>query len=387
MNKILTIIKKELKRFFTDRRMMVSLILPGVLIFVIYSLLGNFMADAFLPSEDYQYVLYQKNVPNTYKTILDESEFNITYFDQELSMDEIKDKIKNGEITMYIEFEENFEEKVANNLQPKITLLYDSSIEESNAIFSYYSSALLQLGTTITYSYLINSDANEKYDLATNEDFSTKIITMLLPYLLLIFLFTGCVSISTESIAGEKERGTLSTLLVTPTKRSYIALGKIIALSITSLVSALSSFLGLILSLPKLMGGATDITLSMYGIGVYIQLFVIIILTLLLFTTLLSIISTLAKNVKEASQWSSFLMVFITLLGISSLINMGNVSTNLITYIIPIYNIIQCMSAIVALKMNLIAFIITVVSNVLYIALGVYLLTKLFNSEKIMSTN
>ena len=59
---------------------------------------------------------------------------------------------------------------------------------------------------------------------------SAQMITMMLPYLLLIFLFTGCVAITSESIAGEKERGTINTLLVTPTKRSYLAIGKIIAL-------------------------------------------------------------------------------------------------------------------------------------------------------------
>ena len=55
MKNIITIIKKELKRFFTDRRMLTSLIMPGLLIFVIYTLMGNFMADAMGVEENYTY--------------------------------------------------------------------------------------------------------------------------------------------------------------------------------------------------------------------------------------------------------------------------------------------------------------------------------------------
>ena len=214
------------------------------------------------------------------------------------------------------------------------------------------------------------------------------IITMILPYLLLILLFTGCVSISTESIAGEKERGTISTLLVTPTKRSHIALGKIFALSITSLVSASSSFLGLVASIPKLLNGMDGgITLSMYGLDTYLCVFGVIIVTVIFFITLLSIVSTFAKNIKEASQWSSILMVLVMVLGVSSLVGMGNIPTNPLLYLIPIYNSVQCMSSIFALSFNIVNFIITILVNIVYITIGVFILTKMFNSEKIMSHN
>lgn len=71
------------------------------------------------------------------------------------------------------------------------------------------------------------------------------IFSSMLPMLLMIFLFTGCMSVAPESIAGEKERGTIATLLVTPVKRSHIAIGKIIALSIIALLSGISSTLGI----------------------------------------------------------------------------------------------------------------------------------------------
>src|SRR5690554_8033770 len=97
----------------------------------------------------------------------------------------------------------------------------------------------------------------------------------MLPFLLVIFLFSGVMQVSIESIAGEKERGTIATILTTPIKRSELAIGKIVSLSLIALVSAFSSFLGLILSIPKLMG-SMDLELQIYGFGEYSLLFLVL---------------------------------------------------------------------------------------------------------------
>lgn len=388
MSNIFTIMKKELKRFFTDRRMLISLIMPGLIIFIIYTLIGSFISEGLNVDKEYTYNVYVENIPEEYKVILDESEYKINYIDEDKTIDEIRADISEKEADLYLGFDENFENKLENNLLPNVTIYYNSSSPESSELYNYLYTNLYGSSVNVSFNFLVNANANEKYDLATNEDVSAMIITMILPYLLLILLFTGCVSISTESIAGEKERGTISTLLVTPTRRSHIALGKIFALSITSLVSASSSFLGLVASIPKLLNGMDGgITLSMYGLDTYLCVFGVIIVTVIFFITLLSIVSTFAKNIKEASQWSSILMVLVMVLGVSSLVGMGNIPTNPLLYLIPIYNSVQCMSSIFALSFNIVNFIITILVNIVYITIGVFILTKMFNSERIMSHN
>lgn len=386
MKNIITIIKKELKRFFTDRRMLISLIMPGLLIFVIYSLMGSFMSDAMDVEDNYVYNVYVENLPEEYNVILENEEYIINIIEENNTIDEIKTKIEEKEVDLYLGFDEDFINKVNQGLKPNVTIYYNSSSNESLELYSYLYTTLSVGSTTIDYNYLVNMNPDINYNLATNEDISAQVITMMLPYLLIILLFTGCVSLATESIAGEKERGTIYTLLVTPTKRSHIAIGKIVALSITALVAASTTFVGLIASLPNLMEGAGgEITLSMYSIETFIGVFGVILVTVMLFTTLLSIISTIAKNIKEASQWSSVLMVVVMLMGVSSLVGMGNIPTNPIVYLIPVYNSVHCMSSLFALQFNGINFIITILSNIVYIGVGVYVLAKMFNSEKIMS--
>ena len=72
-------------------------------------------------------------------------------------------------------------------------------------------------------------------------------MAMIMPMLMVSFLFSGSMGVAPEAIAGEKERGTMATLLVTPINRAHIAIGKILSLSVIALLSGLSSFLGVIL--------------------------------------------------------------------------------------------------------------------------------------------
>jgi sodium transport system permease protein len=388
MSKIITIIKKELKRFFGDRRMLTTLIMPGLLIYIIYNLLGSFIGDALQVEEDYTYNVYVENLPDEYSNVFESEDYDIKLVEEEYTIEEVKSEITNKNIDLLVVFDDNFTSSVQQGLQPNVSIFYNATSTESSEIYNFVYTNLTFTSATINYNYFINADSDVDYNLATQEDMSAQVITMMLPYLLLIFLFTGCVAITSESIAGEKERGTINTLLVTPTKRSHIAIGKIIALSITSLVSASASFLGLLGSLPALLeGSGGDVTLSMYGPLTYGLLFAVMIVTLIFFTTILSIVSTLAKNVKESSQWSSVLMVIVMVLGVSSMAGMGNVPEDFKMYLIPVYNSVQCMSSIFALKINYVNILVTIVSNVIYIGAGVFLLAKMFNSEKIMSSN
>ena len=93
----------------------------------------------------------------------------------------------------------------------------------------------------------------DTFDMADDKDSTAQLFSSMLPFLLLIFLYSGCISVAPESIAGEKERGTIASLLITPVKRSHIALGKIAALSIIALLSGASSAIGTIASVPNLI--------------------------------------------------------------------------------------------------------------------------------------
>lgn len=383
MNNIFVILKKELKRIFTDKRMLISLILPGILIYVLYSIMGSSLASSNTANTDYKYKVCVFNQSEIFKP-LNTSDDYLVQLEEENDFENAKSKLEQKKIDLIIFFEENFDEKFQNeSATPNISIFYNSSSTNSTLIYSYYYQNISKFSiSNITYNFFVNAE-NQTYDLATNEDTSAMLITSLVPSLLMILLFSGCMGVSTESIAGEKERGTMATLLVTPTKRSDIAIGKILALAIASLVSSLTSFIGLLTSLPNLMEGSGEITLSMYNLGTYLEIFVIIMINVIFFTVILSIISTISKSAKEASQYAIPVMVVVMMFGLSTLFSSGS-SNNFAIYLIPIYNSVQCMTSIFSLSFNTLNFVITIISNLIYIGVGIFALTKMFNSEKIM---
>lgn len=385
MKSLIIIIKKELKRFFTDKRMLAGLFLPGILIFCIYSVMGNIMNKATTPTYD-SFTVYAANVPEELGVLLEVPEWEVALNEETLDEDRIIEKIKSKEVDLYIVYEEDFMNKIdayrpGTSPAPEIRIYYNSTNESSSFLYEYYVSCLDQFENSLSNKFDINRDPEIAFDTADAQDTTVYIFSMMLPFVLLIFLYTGCMSISTESIAGEKERGTIATLLITPTKRSHIVLGKIISLGITGLLSSAVSFIGILLSLPALTG--ISFSLEAYDITAFVLLLVLIVVTVLLFTSILTIVSTLAKSVKEATSYSSVVMILIMFLAMSNFM-ISSPSSNPALYFIPIYNISLSLTGLFSMNYEPLLILITVISNIAYIGLALYLLTKMFNNEKII---
>lgn len=371
MRNLWTIIKKELKRFFTDKRMLISLLLPGIMIFILYTIMGDVMTNNLGQGEDQVYTLKVENEPDGFKTAL-ESVYNLDYQNDVTRVDALA-QVEDKELDLYIVFPVNFMDEYQAGNNPSVEIHYNASSPTSSTMMNVYS------------SFLSNSLQQFTFDVenhATELDTTIMLITGLIPFLLITFLYSGAMAVAPESIAGEKERGTIANLLITPVKRSTIALGKIIALSLTALTSAASSFIGLMLSLPKLVGSDSNFSFSMYGVGTYIMLLLVIISTVLIFIVLISLISTYSKSIKEAAGLSMPLMIIVMLVGVSTL--MGSASSNPLLYLIPVYNSVNSLLSIFSLQVNMLNFALTIISNLAVTAIGVFVLTKMFNSEKVM---
>lgn len=387
-NAIFTIFKKELARFFKDKRTLVALLMPGILIYIIYSLMGGFMGDAFMPDEDYVPTVRTVGMPESLRpAFVDSNYFDVTEFST-LDNDELqmqKDLISNAEIDLLIIFPDDFDEKISGDRSgkvPNVEIFYNSSEANSSTAYQMAYSILDAFESQLANILDVNASADTTYDLASEESITGMIFSMMMPMLLIMLLFSGCMAVAPESIAGEKERGTIATLLITPTKRSHIAIGKILALSVMALISGASSTLGTLLSLPKLMGGTVELDGAAYGIADYAMLAVVILSTVLVFITLIAIVSAYAKTVKEAGTYLTPLMILSMLVGLSGMAE--GAATNPALYLIPIFNSVQSMISIFSFDLNIVNVIITVCANIAVTALGVFILTRMFNSEKIM---
>ena len=386
---IRTIIRKEFQRFFGDRRMLLStVLLPGVMIYVIYSLMGTFMADRFTVGEEERPVVCVQALPQSLEPVFAQLPLTLQFVDDAA---QAREAVASDAAAAYVEFPEAFDGSVAaydvqsGEAAPNIKIYYNSASVASDSARAMLINALDAYESSLANRFDINAGADD-YDLASERDLTGMIFSMMVPMLMLMFVFSGCMAVAPESIAGEKERGTIATLLVTPMKRSELAIGKIVSLSAIALLSGFSSFLGTILSLPKLMGmSGAEMNVSVYSIAAYGQLLLVVLSTVLVIIALISIISAFAKSVKEASTTISPLMVLVMLIGITSMLGNGAPQQPLL-YLIPLYNSVQAMNGILAFSTNGLHIALTVVSNVIYACAGAFVLTRMFNSEKIMFT-
>lgn len=378
MKGMLTIFKKELARFFGDRRLaFVTVVLPGLLIYTMYSLMGNFVMSGMQADSSLTPVVAVSEVPaSLYDTL-----HQICVLSPMEEGQDPKELVDSQAVNVVVLFPEDFDALVAayetgKGSAPSVELYCNSS--EPNSLATYET-----LCTVLnTYeSALVNKFDLVQIDTVSTQDASGQIFASILPMLMMIFLYSGCTSVATESIAGEKERGTIATLLITPVGRSHIALGKILALSLIALLAGTSNALGTILSLPKMMGG--ELSGSIYSMREYALLAVVILSTVLLMVTVISLISTFAKSVKEASTMNAPLMALVTFLGVMGMAGLGS-ANNYVLYLIPLYNSSQAMTTILSFGDAGLPVLITAFSNILFTVVGVWLLTKLFHSEKVL---
>jgi sodium transport system permease protein len=157
-----------------------------------------------------------------------------------------------------------------------------------------------------------------------------------------------------------------------------------LSLAVLSFLSGSLTAIATILALPNLMSAAEDsINVDIYSVTDYILLALIIFATLLLMVAMISIVSAYAKTVKEAGQATTPLMILVMLVGISGMFG-GGAQTETIYFFIPLYGSVQSMSGIFALDYSVLNVIIACVSTLVYASIGGVILTKMFNSEKVM---
>lgn len=384
MKTILTIIRKEFSRFFKDTRLwLTAIILPGLLIYAVYSIMGSVISGVQEKESNYTPTAIVVNMPDSLSTAFSQA-FDLDEGDAESG----KRMVKEGKADALIVFPENFEEQIAvyspstELPAPNVEIYYDSSREHSQIAFAAASGLLSAFENAMSNMFDVNRPAADAvYDIADTQSASRMILSMIVPMILLMLLFSGCMAVAPECIAGEKERGTIATLLVTPVKRAYIAVGKIAALSVIALLSGLSSSIGMMLSLPRLAGTAEGLTFSMLTVGDYAALFGVVLSTVLVLVTLIAIISAYSKSVKEASGLVVPVMLITMLCGVFSMfVTAGNIGL----FFIPLFNSALMISAIISGTLSGAYLAVTICANLVFSAALVYVLTKMFKSERIM---
>ncbi len=384
-----TIIKKEFARFFGDRQLLfTTVIMPGLLIYIIYSLMGTGIQSMITKGAGEVVTMRVENMPESMAPLFGAMDSSLVVVQQPVTEADIamlKDKELNA---VLVRFPEGFDEVVIGKCEverealPNVEIYYNSTNNAASRVYMAVSTMLGNYGRTFTVN--VPQVEGQRFDQATDDSIGAMIWSKILPMLIIMMLFSGVMAIAPSSIAGEKERGTIATLLVTPMKRNELALGKIVSLSGIALLSGISSFIGIALSLPKMVGMEEGVDLGFhYTTSDYVALLLVILASVLIMASAVSLLSALAKDVKNAGTMVTPFMLVVMLAGLLPMFQDG-ASANLAVYLIPFYNSIEVMTAVFSHELEWTPVVVTMASDVVYTGIAVWALTRLFNSEKVM---
>lgn len=396
------ILSKELKRVFGDKKMVFSLfILPIILIAGIYGMMF-FLVDKQKSSiNEHVSEVFVQNMPDNFSELmLKHTECNINVIPAGESADTYKDKLLDGTYDLVVVFPENFYENFKNadatSALPDIKTFYNPSEDNSGEARTRFTETYLEeykqlllnerFGS-LNYAMVFSVDADNPDMIVQDDGKATgKILGTIIPYLITILIFGGAMGLGVDTIAGEKERGTIANLLISPIKRVDIIMGKIAALAIVSVLSAgvyVISFIGSAVVLSKKSGmGEMFSRLSLNFTSVQIVQFVVLLLGLvLLYVGIIGFVSLMAKNIKEAQ---SFIMPVYIIVMFAGMITMysGDVTSG--SYMIPVYNTSAAFKGIFERTITMNQYLTSTIITYAFAGVMVCLMAKAMNSEKIM---
>ena len=238
MNKTLLILKKELREVFRDKKSLaMMLIIPVLIPLIIIGMSALFESETSTDVNTYNKIGFNYELSDIELEILDSLEIDYSINDT----DALEEEFNNQEINSYITKENNH-----------YVINYDSANIESSGSASLAESFLETYKSVLEENYLSNNnvDVSEFNNLLTYEEKTQEqqnyFANYIVNYAFLFILMAITVSATypaTDATAGEKERGTLETLLTFPIKSKDIIIGKLLSVTLSSIITGLLSLI------------------------------------------------------------------------------------------------------------------------------------------------
>ena len=390
MNKIITIAKKEFLDTFRDKRTLVRMVMIPLLAFPL--------------------ILY---VVTTLQTALSEKEaakvLEIGYVDQDnklgselianMSQDTLYDfiaysdtaalrkDVKNDSINLGLFFPQGFSNSYGADTTAHYGLFMRAADYEETERFEVLlkiesdkllASRLASIEKSPQFAKPLKADM---INTSNQQEVIGKYAGGILPYIFIAFLFMGCMLPAIDLFAGEKERGTIETLLTSPVNRLQILLGKMVVIVAMGLISAVVALIGLYSAIqlmdipPEIMSIVNDI-LSFKLIG---TLLLLLLPLAIFFAGVMIPVSVYARSFKEAQSILTPLNIVMVLPAMVGFI--PGIELTFTTAFIPIVNVVLATKSIVAGTPDFLLIAITFFTLVALSAVAVAISIKQFGSE------
>lgn len=398
------IFRKELKRIFTDRRMLLFLVLlPLVMLPVMYSVMAKMDQvkkrdiAAYTSSISFYEGRGNDETAEEFLEKLSSINTEITLVSQD-ELPRVRQSITDKETELLIVLPDSVSASMSEYDTFNVGIYYNSASDYSQFTLRSVQSLLTELSEEMVRSRVISrgipaevlsvftvNDGEASFDLAAEGSAMAKFIGLLLPFFIIIYLFVNSMKVGLDSVAGEKERGTLAILLVNQVSRLSIVIGKMLSVMVAAIVGAASSILGLVIgsryfaSMFGQSGGMSGY--SMGGTGLF-QFAILIIPLAILVASMVIVISTYARNSKEGQGMIMPLYVAVMILGMATMQSGENAPAWMSRT--PVVNSLLAMKSVFMHDAGWGTVLLATASSVVLAAVLIYLTLRMFSSEKIL---
>jgi sodium transport system permease protein len=352
MRGIFVVFRKEFLDTIRDRRTLVAMVLVPLVLFPLLIVGGSWLAQSQMEEaakETLTVAVLGEDEPKSAtpfrKTLASASNVEIA---PDVPVDTARARVQDGEWDAAVVFASSFHRQVQAKKTGHVELVYESDddsevmLNRLRPLLDQYEQQLLEarfealgLSTEATKAVEV-----QEVNLASEKAQMAQELGGFLPYMFLIFCFTGAMYPALDMGAGEKERGTLETLLTTPVSRYQFLVGKTLTITLAGLFAALVSILSimgsvwLIEDIPESILETAMSILSPSVVAVLISLLVP--LTVFFAAAQLSL-SFYAKSFKEAQSTVSPLLIAVIFPAFLGLL--PGFSLNTTTALIPVLNV------------------------------------------------
>ncbi len=381
MNKTLLILKKELRELFRDKKSLsMMLIIPIFIPLIIIGMSALFQSQTEADVTTYNKIGFNYELTPTEIEILDTLEIDYSI----ASTEELEESFNNKELNSYIIKENN-----------NYIINYDEANIESSGAASMAQSYLESYKSILEANYLTENNINveEFNNLLTYEQKSVEqqnfYSNYIVNYAFLFILMAITVSATypaTDATAGEKERGTLETLLTFPIKSKDIIVGKLLSVTLSSIITGI---LSLILAIIAIVYSQNTFDIyagaNLLNSSIIVCSIVIIIAFSIMISGLCIAIASMSKTFKEAQSALTPLTFIAFFPGM--IVFMLNITNNWLLSIIPFINFSVIFTDIANGNLNIFYLILMFVSTLIIIIAVIYYIVKQYKSEKVLFNN
>lgn len=377
-NLVFEIIKKELRDVIRDKKTLIMMIIVPIFLYPLMFGIILTMEDSMLDVDEsvYNTIGFAFETDEIMDTVIEE--LNIQK--ENGSEEELKEKLNNEELNAYIVKDDN-----------KFMIYYTESDTYGQLTLEMANEFVESYQKVTQYSLLTNKGINpeEIFDIYTVEvedisdkDAYTEMMLKMVPSFIIMTTTLTAIFAAIDMTAGEKERGTLETLLTFPIKIGDIIKGKFVATSMCTVISSILGFTSMYAVLYFLSGKLETFSgMQMLSLKSIILVLLTFVLYSLLISALSIVVASKAKSFKEA-QNSTQPLAFITL--IPMFMSMMGTELSKTLSLIPFINVNLMLSDIIAGKINIQYFILMAISSIVFIYIILKAISKLYESDKIL---